>query len=232
MVTPRVIHDEIQNLLDYLVNSGIAVFSNPVSLSRSSQGDRVTWHSLRPDVPFLVDRTEPTLQDYRNWVEAGAYSAMLYEGSLLQLTYDVKDGTVGGHRLAYIPCPYPLDPTMVRTDPILDLIDLHMDIDPTGMSLRSSVRFDFDPHSSHEGHPASHLTINSQHCRIACTGPMHVLRFADFVLRHFYPKTWLENIVFFAEGACREIGEPIIEEDDLLRPHIAWRVRPSPSLAH
>jgi hypothetical protein len=227
MVTARAIRDEIQNTLDYLVSAEIAAYANPVAMSLSAYGDRVTWHSHRPDVPFLVNRDEPTLEDYRNWVEAGAFSALLFEGSLLQLTYDIKQGGVCGHRVAYIPCPYRLDPIMVRTDPLLDLIDLHMQVEPTGMILRSSVRFDFDPDSAHAGHPAAHLTINSSNCRIACTAPMHFLRFIDFVFRHFYPEIWIVHSKFFSEGACREIGNRIIGEEELLRPHVGWNIQSS-----
>src|SRR5260370_23887527 len=114
---------------------------------------------------------------------------------------------------------------MVRTDPVLDLIDLYVDAEPTGMVLRSSLRFDLDLAAARTGHPAAHLTINSSNCRIACTAPMHVLRFIDFIFRHFYPDIWVAHALFFTEGACREIGAPIIEEEELVRPHIAWAPR-------
>ncbi len=225
MVTPRVIRDDITNLLDYLLIAQIAAYTSVVSVSGSASGGHVTWHPYRPDLPFLVNRGDPSLDDYRSWVEAGAFSALLLDGALLQITYEISGGAVSGHRLAYIPCPYRLDPVMVRQDPILDLIDLYIEAEPTRMVLHSPIRFDFDPASADRWHPSAHLTINSPNCRIACTAPMHVRRFADFIFRHFYPEIWRAHTVFFAEGARREIGTRIIAEEDLGAPHIAWQVR-------
>ncbi|MEU5669055.1 DUF2290 domain-containing protein, partial [Micromonospora sp. NPDC047753] len=151
MTTTRAVRDEVNNLLDYLLGAEIAVFSNVVSITDT----RVTWHALNPATPFLINRGDPSLDDYKHWVEAGAYSALLFDGSLLQITYDVEGGKIVGHRLAYVPCPYRLDPIMVKTDPILDIIDLHVDAEPTSMVLHSWVRFDFDPEAAGPSHPAT-----------------------------------------------------------------------------
>ncbi|MGA5102646.1 DUF2290 domain-containing protein [Streptomyces cellulosae] len=186
------------------------------------QGTRVSWTSLDPTKPFLVNRGDPTIQDYRRWAEAGAYSALLFDGALLQLTYDVEGGAVSGHRLAYIPCPYRIDPEMIQIDPVLDVLDLHIEADPTSIVLHSAVRFDYDPGSAAPGHPASHLTINSAHCRIACAAPMHVGRFADFIFRHFYPDLWAAHKVYFTSSAKRHIGDRTLTEEDRTRPHLMW----------
>ncbi|MFE0580726.1 DUF2290 domain-containing protein [Streptomyces sp. NPDC058874] len=172
---------------------------------------------------FLVNRGDPCLEDYRRWVQSGAYSAYLRDGALLQITYDIEGGEVTGHRLGYIPCPYRLDPEMVLQDPLLDLVDMHAEADPTGMVLHSAVRFDYDPASASTGHPASHLTINSANCRVACAAPMHLGRFIDFIFRHFYPDLWKAHLPYFSAGAGKELGTRTLTEDDLSGLHIAWR---------
>ncbi|MGY4895051.1 DUF2290 domain-containing protein [Micromonospora aurantiaca (nom. illeg.)] len=218
MTTTRAVRDEVNNLLDYLLGAEIAVFSNVVSIA----GNRVSWHALNPTIPFLVNRGDPSLDDYKHWVGAGAYSALLFDASLLQITYDIEGGDIVGHRLAYVPCPYRLDPMMVKTDPILDIIDLHVDADPTSMVLHSWVRFDFDPGAAGPSHPASHMTINGMDCRIACAAPLHVGRFVDFIFRHFYPEIWNSHLSYFTNGARREIGERTITEEDRSSPHLHW----------
>ncbi|MFF7019079.1 DUF2290 domain-containing protein [Streptomyces sp. NPDC008259] len=218
MTTPRSVRDDIVNFLDYLLGSDIAVFANTVSI----KGARVSWNALDPTIPFLVNRGDPSLQDYRRWAEAGAYSALLFDGALLQITYDVEGGDIAGHRLAYIPCPYRLDAEMLRIDPILDVLDLHIESDPTSMVLHSAVRFDYDPASAAPGHPASHLTINSSHCRIACAAPMHVGRFADFLFRHFYADLWAAHRSYFSASATRHIGDRTLTEGDRASPHLMW----------
>jgi hypothetical protein len=222
MVTTRSVGDDVINLLDYLREADIAVYTTTVAVTESKFGGQVGWHSYKPGVPFLVNRGDPSLDDYLAWVDSGSYSALLFDGALLQISYDIKDGKISGHRLAYVPCPYRLDAEMVRDDPILDLIELHIDTEPTSMVLHSPVRFDFDPKSASDGHPSAHLTINSTNCRIACMAPMHVGRFADFIFRHFYSGIWNAHIEYFGIGARREIGARSIVDEDRLAPHISW----------
>jgi hypothetical protein len=219
VTTSRTVRDDVTNLLDYLLNAELAIYINMVSISNQ----RVSWHAHRPTAPFLINREDPTLETYRNWVEVGAYSAILLDGALLQITYDVDAGQISRHRLAYVPCPYKLDKRMIREEALLDIIDLHVESEPTKMVLHSTVRFDFDPRAAKLGHPASHMTINSSDCRIACTAPMHVGRFADFVFRNFYPDLWNAHAPYFNKSAQREVGARVITEDDSRNPHLAWR---------
>lgn len=218
MTTIRSVSEQITNLLDYLLYTDLAAYVNQVSRTET----RVSWHSLDRSIPFLVTRDTPSLEDYQRWVKAGAYSAMLFDGSLLQITYNVQGGQITGHRLAYIPCPYRLDPEMVRQDPVLDIIDLHIESDPTSMVLHSAVRFDFDPEAAKPGHPSSHMTINSANCRIACAAPMHIGRFADFVFLNFYPDLRAAHRLYFEDGSRRNIGDRTLTEEERSRPHIAW----------
>ncbi|RBL82401.1 hypothetical protein DDE05_37815, partial [Streptomyces cavourensis] len=61
MTTTRTVAEEVRNLLDYLLNAEIAAYINTVSV----RGTRVSWHATDPGTPFLVNRGDPTLQDYR-----------------------------------------------------------------------------------------------------------------------------------------------------------------------
>ncbi|WP_405906449.1 DUF2290 domain-containing protein [Streptomyces sp. NBC_00828] len=218
MTTARAVREDINNLLDYLLQAEIAAYINTVSIT----GRRVSWHPLNPAAPFLTNRGDPCLQDYKGWLDAGAYSALLFDGALLQITYDIEGGEISGHRLAYVPCPYRLDAEMVRRDAVSEIVDLHIESDPTGMVLHSAVRFDYDPESAGPGHPSAHMTINSVDCRIACAAPMHVGRFADFIFRHFYPDIRFAHLPYFAAGASRDIGVRTLAEEDRGSPHMSW----------
>lgn len=218
MTTARAVYNDVSNFLDFLRQQEVAAFTNVVSLTPA----RVSWTPLVKDAPFITNRGDPGLEDYRAWVTAGAYSAVLFDGALLQITYDLEGGEICGHRLAYVPCPYRIDPQMLLEDPILDIIDLHAESDPTSMVLHSTIRFDFDPEAAAPGHPAAHMTINTMDCRIACAAPWHVGRFGDFIFRHFYPRIWQRNASYFHAGARREAGKRVITDDDRLYPHIAW----------
>lgn len=216
--TARVVRDQIKNTIDYLIGADLALYANEVSMSPS----RVSWHSHNKSAPFLTTREHPTIDQYMAWVTAGAYSAILLDGSLLQLTYDVSGGDVVGHRLAYIPCPYDLDANLLaQGEPIVDVVDLYRDSDA---ALRSPVRFEYDPRSAKPGHPAVHLTINAPGCRIACVAPLHVLRFVDFVFRHFYPELWRAHQPFFYAAGWQHIGTAAIADEEHRNVHLMWDV--------
>jgi hypothetical protein len=223
VTTTRSLRDEVKNVLDYLSNAELTLNTNPVSMSAT----RVTWHAHKQQTEFLVTR-EHTYEQYLVWVENGSYSALLRDASLLQISYAVRDGRIVAHRLAYIPCP-----CIIKQDLLDALLGEGHSIDeivslcenPRDVVFRSPIRFDYDAANAKPGHPASHMTINSPDCRIACVAPMHVLRFVDFVYRHFYPKLWGAHASFFAEAAWRHIGNGVIVNDERTHLHLAWDTR-------
>jgi hypothetical protein len=218
VTTARVIHDQISNILDYLTDAKLALYANPVSMDDTS----VSWHSQNPAAPFLITHAHPSVDQYMAWVSAGAYSAALFEGSLLQLAYQLEGSEVVGHRLAYIPCPYDVDTELLAEGmPIADVVDLYRGSES---AMRSPLRFEFDLRSATSAHPAAHLTINTTDCRIACVAPVHALRFVDFVFRHFYSALWEVHQDFFRAAAWQHIGPVILGADDRDAVHLMWNV--------
>jgi hypothetical protein len=214
--TSRVVFDQVRNVLDYLEQSELVVYANAILL----QPDRVSWVPSDRLAPFLISAAHPSIDQYVSWLRAGHYSALLFDGSLLQITYRITDRTVSAHRLAYVPCPYDLDEELVRSgEPMEDVVDLYRNTDAT---LRSAVRFDFSPTAASKGHPATHLTFNSVDCRIGCVAPLHVLRFVDFVFRHFYAAHREAHQSFFEVAATAHIGARTLTEAEQTSLHATW----------
>jgi hypothetical protein len=219
VTTTRSVRDEVKNVLDYLVDAELVLYANEVSM----QNVRVSWHAHNPAAEFMTTRQHATLEQYLQWVLDGSYSAILLDASLLQITYDIADGEIIGHRLAYVPCPFIVDQTLLEEgNPIADIVSLYDNL--ADVALRSPVRFDYDPLAATSSHPAAHLTINSTDCRIACVAPMHVHRFVDFIYRHFYPRLWNAHRRFFAEAAWRHLGDRVLDDEDRTSPHVTWDV--------
>ncbi|WP_198167346.1 DUF2290 domain-containing protein [Microbispora sp. ATCC PTA-5024] len=219
--TLRTIHREVKETLDYLALAEIALYINEVSIT----GKRVSWHSYNPALEFVGSRDYATVKEYLDWVANASYSALLYDASLIQVTYDVEDDKVIGHRLAYIPCPYIIDRSLLEEGwPIADIVEMY-ESDGTEVALRSHVRFDYDPAAASTYHPAAHLTINSPSCRIGCVAPMHVHRFLDFIFRHFYHPLWLAHQDFFGPAAWRHLGDQVAYDGERTTPHILWDIR-------
>lgn len=218
MTTVRLIYDDVRNTIDYLSDADLLYYANSIAMG----ANRVSWHQHDRSAPFLITRDHPTIDQYLAWVSSGAYTAILFDGSLLQVTYDVAGGRVSGHRLAYIPCPYDIDRALLlEGEPLGDVVDLYRSSDAV---LRSPTRFDYDPMSATSGHPAVHLTINSPGCRIACAAPMHVLRFVDFVFRYFYPYLWSAHAPFFEGSSRKHVGGVSITNEERLGVHLMWDV--------
>jgi hypothetical protein len=216
--TVRSLRDSVQNVLDYLLDSELALYIDQVSIIEN----RVSFNRHQRDQPFLQDRTHPGIEQYLAWIDAGAYSAVLYDGSLLQYTYDVQARQVEAHRLAYIPCPYRVDLDLLRSgEPIADVIEIYRDSD---VLLKTPIRFDFDPGAGRSGHPAAHMTINGSDCRIACVAPIHPLRFTDFVFRHFYRPQWHAHEMFFEPANSQHLGPSVLAETDRVAPHLMWDI--------
>jgi hypothetical protein len=222
LTTSRLIYDQVRNALDYLLAADLVYYANSLSISDSG----VSWHASDRSIPFLLSYDHPTIDQYFAWLGSGAFTAILFDASLLQVTYWIENGQVSGHRLAYVPCPYLVDFDLLsQGEPVADVVELYRSTDA---QLRSPIRFDYDPSSAKAGHPAAHLTINSAECRIACVAPLHVLRFLDFVFRHFYADLWMAHESFFSEGRRRHIGPGSITNDERQGPHLAWELNPEP----
>jgi hypothetical protein len=158
VTTTRALHQGLDTLLTALLDSGLALEINGLAVDTR----RVTWQPRQSAGPFLGYRQHATVEQYLLWLANGDYCAVLLDGSLLQLTYDVDAGQVSGHRLAYIPCPYELDQDLLDEGFSIEELVRFYEASPTdAVALRSPVRFDYDPSAAKPGHPASHLTINS-----------------------------------------------------------------------
>ena len=209
---------DVQNALDFLAASELALYTNQVSLTST----RLSWRDYGSGTGFLRARGPATVEQYLAWVRGGEYSGALRDGSLLQITYDVQEDVVVGHRLAYVPCPVIVDEEwLTEGEPIADVVSVSLD-DVGGVTLRTPVRFDFDAAAARPGHPAAHFSINSDDCRVACIAPLHPYRFVDFVYRHFYPRYRRVHESWFESASRRRLGNRVIGDADRETVHLAW----------
>jgi hypothetical protein len=215
MVTNRAVADEVQNLIDYLLAKQIAIFANPVARGF----ERVTWHSTSAKASDFFQKRQ-CVDAYRAWVDGGHYSAILFDGAIIQISFDFAAGELSGHRLAYIPCPYEIDHELLTVEPIGDLIDLYSD-NGESVLLHSQVRFDFDPMNAAPGHAASHMTMNSADCRVPCLAPLRLGHFVSFVFQHFYPTLWQAH-GYLRSLSRKEWGYETLTKTEGSDIHLAW----------
>lgn len=222
MATPNSLSRSIQGYLDGLFDRDIVLIPNPMKVD----GNVVTWAApASGDQPFVDFLDYATISTYRRWAVTGEYSAMLFDGALLQMRYVLDGSNAVSHRLAYVPCPYRLDPQMLLTESLSDLLDLHQAGEHSDITMQSAIRFDFDLGAAGPRHPASHLTFNVASCRIACEAPMRPSAFLKFVFEHFYSAIWDDHASYFATLPT-EHWPSTAEDEHRLLPHVAWRSVP------
>jgi hypothetical protein len=215
--TPRRCRNQVQNTLDALLVTQLAVDKQETVVQSSPGGFvRVTWvEGPRVDVlQFFEDFY--AIETYFSWLAARRYSAVLLDGSLLQMTFDFRHSDLVGHRLAYIPCPFDIgqDGTeLLRTEPVLDVIDSYRGQGEEYLRLRSPIRFDYDPGSASAEHPASHVTLNHQGCRIPVCAPLTLGQFIELVFRRFYSDIWAEH-AFLADADPQPRSREITAEHE------------------
>jgi len=224
-MTPKQCRTQIQNLLDALLIADLAVDRCiPVVVSSPGGLSRVSWPRLpagRTSKLFFDDFY--TIETYLAWIESRQYSAVLFDGSLLQLTFDFRGQALAGHRLVYIPCPFLIiaeDAELLRTEPILDVIDMYRARGEACLRLRTPIRFDFDPDAADDQHPASHVTLNGQACRIPACGPLSLGYFIELVFRHLYPEIWIVHD-FLANTPRQALPRQIVETHEQ-SIHLNW----------
>jgi hypothetical protein len=226
MPTPNKVRSDLLNLRDLLLQAGIATSGNPVVIERRKSVHRVTWQSAAADL-ILQDQDFASVAQYCNYVAGQAYSIMLFDGSLLQLSFDLTGDTIVGHRLSYHPCPFELDPALLLGLPLLDAVDLYRTAGIDYLRLRSPLRFDYSSANAAEGHPLSHLHMLWSHCRCAVIAPISLGHFVKFIFSNFYPSVW--RTVDFLREWPSELGTKSITTSEEWALHIGCR-RPDASL--
>jgi hypothetical protein len=190
-MTSRQLAAQIRNLLIALIDSEIATTINPVVDRKLGPLTRITWrppHGL--DRPRLISSVFATVAEYRRLIDEQSFSAVLYDGAIVQLSYDFVGDSLVGHRLCYYPCPFDLDLDLFPSEPIGDIIAFYSESKDISVNLRSPLRFDYDEANAKMGHPSVHMHVIKPDCRWPVTHPLSVGDFVRFVFRHFYPALW------------------------------------------
>jgi len=214
----------IARLLDLLLAADIALLIEPVVeqaiIARGARRiRRITSLGLSKAPGILFRSGFATISDYYNCLTNGAYSAVLLDGAILQISYDFEGDELIAHRLVYYPCPFEVDTELLLSEPIVDIIELYQSGSGTHVRLRSPLRFDYERDAQQPGHPAVHLTLLYEHCRWAIVAPLSPGHFVRFIFRHFYPHLW--EVHDFLRNWPQELGHRTITEEEERILHVS-----------
>lgn len=193
MITPSKIESEIRNFRDLLIEKQLVIASNPIAIKSLGSLSRVTWHSSVVDRPPATDFTFASISEYCCQLATNAYTVVLFEGSIIQISIDVRHTEIVGHRFCFYPCPFDLEPDDLSQLPILDVIKLYDESRRDLLRLRSPLRFEFDLNNASDNHPLCHVHFLWAHCRCSVVAPLSLGHFIKFVFLHFFPGVWDQN---------------------------------------
>ena len=126
MATPAQIRGEVDSLLRLLINNDIALYVSRVVMERQASSTRITWPSRSQNWRLGFGKPFGSIDEYVAWLESGEYSAILFDGSMLQISFEFQSKDLIAHRLAYYPCPIELtdeEQRLLRELPVLEVIE-------------------------------------------------------------------------------------------------------------
>jgi hypothetical protein len=136
-----------------------------------------------------------SLDQYLEWVRQGEFTCLLFDFSLIRVSYECVGNSVIGHNLLYWPCPVEFFGKVESLSDLCDGIELCINsprsaCEIVSLSMRTPMRFDFDPTSESEEHALVHLHTQFDDTRIFVQQAMCFPSFMKKIIRTFYYKKW------------------------------------------
>ena len=137
------------------------------------------------------------IEEYMEFLRNRLYSALLFDGSFLQISMDVHKAKIIRYRYGYYPCPIKFVGNelsiMTMEESIADIIDTFISGQRKDILLRTPVRFDFDSNEWKPDEPHAHVHFNHPECRCALSAPIYPSYFIKFIMKYFYPDLWYRH---------------------------------------
>ena len=190
----RQLLENYNDLMDCLIEEGLLIDSNPLEVQEyevlEDSGEKIrktnlTWSGMS-GLSYLMEE-HASIEQYTEIVKRRDFNFCLYDGSLIQIHYQVSNDGIIKHRLCYVPCPffYPTEEHIGLG--LCDIPDLMNESDfRREIRLCSPIRFDFDAKFFDDKHSHSHVTLNRSTCRLPAYGPVSLGHFIRFIFRYFY----------------------------------------------
>ncbi len=158
MASPVQTINQINSTISELIRIGLSSDQNFPTLTEVERGvSRIAFKGSETLTLALKGSNYAEL--YRSFRSERAFSVLLPDGAMLQLTYEYRRQVLERSRLAFLPSP---DLTSFESDPEVYLQDsLYADVLNPGV-VPFPFRFDYDARQGvfkEKTHPKSHLTL-------------------------------------------------------------------------
>jgi hypothetical protein len=160
---------------------------------KSGDAARVSWRHV-PGSGHL--HPFGSLEQYRDWVKNGEFTCILFDWSLVRASYDFLGNNVVGHSLLFWPCPILFHSPPESLEDICAGLDMCLDSPKHAkgvcdLTMKTPMRFDFDPDREKDDHPLIHLHTQFEEARLFVNEAMCFPAFMKKIFRTFYADRWV-----------------------------------------
>jgi hypothetical protein len=167
----------------------------------------------------LYDVPDGSFAQYLRALRERQFSAVLNDGSLIQMSYDFRRDDLVCHRLAFLPSPIVFSVEELDELAIDDFIELCSREDLYERTrTRPYLRFDFNADCP-EQEPYSHVHTCFPESRLPVCGPISVTQFIEFIFGTFYPEIWKKE--HWLSSAVTECLPHQIRDEHRRRLHLS-----------
>lgn len=135
------------------------------------------------------------LEQYKKILNNNSYLCILYDGSIIRVSYTFENNVLMGHNLLWWPAPYNYKGITLDDMSPNELMDEFLNDNRWDevLRMRSPIRVDYepDPEKVNESHSPTHIHMQNKDCRMYVKNPLCFNRFMNFILKNYYP-----NLIF------------------------------------
>lgn len=183
--------EQVSNTLEMLLEKGLLYTYNELKRECLDKNTiRLSWNnhlsgSFNSGDNFLK------LEQYKQIINNQSYLCVLFDGSLIRVSYTIKNGCIVGHNLLWWPAPYKYSGVSLDDVPPKQMLSDFLEDDKwyENIEMRSPIRIDYDPRKEvvSSAHPPVHMHIEHMECRIFIEKPMCFNSFIKLIFNNFYP---------------------------------------------
>ncbi|MCC0567571.1 DUF2290 domain-containing protein [Brevibacillus borstelensis] len=191
-----VLKEQINNSLELLKTLNLVRFYNEIGEEYLKDEDlyRLSWknHTGGRNVSsnaFLK------INQYLEILESGAYHAILFDYSIIRVSFSFSGDELVSQNLLWWPCPVEVDFEDEEFDSFAEIVNLFLQ-EREYYRMRSPVRIDLDTSNDSPEHPKAHMHIQHPKSRINTEEPICFNTFVKFIINNYYPQISIKDSDF------------------------------------
>jgi hypothetical protein len=195
-VTSKQLIYTITNTCETLFNLGLVFCYNKQKPEICGEQTQISWSTRQVGTTHL--HHFGSLEQYSQWLADGEYTCLLADYSIIRASFTIEFDKIVKHSLLYWPFPINTSTKINDITDALEAISIILDSiskssDIVSLSMRSPMRFDYDPKTASVDHPETHLHTQFEDTRIFVQRPLSFNTFIKLVFKNFYHNTWKQH---------------------------------------